>query len=469
MQLVRRLYSFSSPTATAQAVAPQTISRNASYDGLRGMACLIVFNFHFLYPYTRTITHGYGAALDNKASKHAHQLPFLCLLVRGRAMVTLFFVISGYVLSYAFLSACTTQTDAQLVKDFSRLTSLTLRRWMRLYLPATLSMLLVMLGAFFGAFDAGHEFHETSPWLTGWSEQHPPRFSSFAKQLKDFAGMWWAWSTPFQWRLFYSEYDPHTWTIPVEFKGSMVLFVLLLACAGLEQRWRLAILAMVTAYCFASERWDVAAFTGGAVVADAHLWQASKATKEEDGLDLPRPRAPRRATIAAPRVAHALTILKSIVFAAALYGLSFPDDAAERTPGFDWLHSITPPMYRSGNTRAYLFWHALSALFVVWSVRRLYYIDALFCLPVPQYLGKISYALYLVHGPLLHSAGFALQPRIFQAVGGGLSRWIGALVLGWLTMLGMSVLMAHLFWKMADVPLVRMAKWLETKMKTDAH
>lgn len=233
-QLFRRLFSDSSPTATAQANAPRATSRTASYDGLRGIACLIVFNFHFLYPYTWTITHGYGAASDDKSLNYAHQLPFLCLLVRGRAMVTLFFVISGYVLSYAFLSAPTAQTEAQLGKGFSRLTSLTLRRWMRLYLPATLSMLLVMLGAFFGAFDAGHEFQETSAWLTGWSEQHPPRFSSFTRQLKDFAGMWWVWSTPFQWRLFYSEYDPHTWTIPVEFKGSMVLFALLLASAGLK-------------------------------------------------------------------------------------------------------------------------------------------------------------------------------------------------------------------------------------------
>lgn len=34
----------------ATAPAPNT-SRTASYDGLRGIACLIVFNFHFLYPY----------------------------------------------------------------------------------------------------------------------------------------------------------------------------------------------------------------------------------------------------------------------------------------------------------------------------------------------------------------------------------------------------------------------------------
>lgn len=379
-------------------------------------------------------------------------------------MVTLFFAISGYVLSYGFLSTSTAQSDAQLLKGFSRLTSLTLRRWMRLYLPATFSMLLVMFGAFFGAFDAGHKFQETSPWLTGLSEQHPPSFSSFAKQLRDFVGMWWAWATPFQWRLFYSEYDPHTWTIPVEFKGSMVLFVLLLASGGLKQRWRLVLFALTTAYCFASERWDVAAFIGGVLVADIHLWQTWKATEEVDNLDLPRTTSSGRATTSRQRIAaYALMTIKTIVFIAALYVLSFPDDIPERTPGFSWLYRITPPMYKTGSTRPYLFWHALSALFVIWCIRQFHYVDAFFCLYVPQYLGKISYALYLVHGPLLHSAGFAMQPRIFQAVEDSLRGWLGALILGWLTMLGLSVLVAHLFWKIVDVSLVRMAKWLEAK------
>lgn len=340
-------------------------------------------------------------------------------------MVTLFFVISGYVLSYAFLSSSRAHTDAELVKCFSRLASLTIRRWMRLYLPATSSMLLVMFAAFFGAFDAGHEFQESSLWLTGWREQHPPRFLSFVKQLRNFASMWWAWSTPFQWRLFYSEYDPHTWTIPVEFRGSMVLFVVLLASAGLSQRWRSGTFVLVTMYCFLSERWDVAAFTGGALVADSHVWQAKKATNEARESDLLQTNLPRRATVLSRWTAYALATMKIIFFLAALYLLSFPDDAPERTPGFSWLHRVTLPMYKTNYTHPYMFWHALSALFIVWSIQQLYYVNAFLCLSVPQYLGKISYALYLVHGPLLHSAGFAMQPKLFETLDGGLKCWSG--------------------------------------------
>ncbi|USW51878.1 Putative acyltransferase 3 domain-containing protein [Septoria linicola] len=487
LQLFKRLCS-ASTTPPIGTNAPRSASRTASYDGLRGIACLIVFNFHFLYPYTKTITHGFGVNLQDVNWRHPHQLPILCLLVRGRAMVTLFFAISGYVLSHGFLSvrSVTHTSDVQQVSQaFSRLSSLALRRWMRLYLPATFSMLLVMFGAFFGAFDAGRDFQDHSPWLTGWWEQHPPRFSSsFAKQLRDFAKMWWEWSTPFQWRLFYSEYDPHTWTIPVEFRGSMVLFVLLLASAGLKRNWRVGLFILVTVYCFASKRWDVAAFTGGALVAEIHIWQAATSAPvadttlledEEKSVALPTvaqtnplSTTSTRSALRAKPWRYLLTTLQSLLFILALYILSFPDDAAEHTPGFRFLNNtLTPQMYKLGNNsnpHAYTFWHAFSAIFIIYSIRQLRLVNKLLCMSVPQYLGKISYALYLVHGPLLHSAGFPLQVKIFEGLDvkeGEVGKWVGGLMIGWLTMLSLSIVVAHFFWKVVDVPLVRFAKGLE--------
>lgn len=432
--------------------AKRTASRTASYDGLRGLACLIVFNFHFLYPYTRTITHGFAAGRDDDDShRNFHQLPIICLLVRGRAMVTLFFAISGYVLSYNFLAS---MRNSKWIHGFGRLSSLTLRRWARLYLPATISMSLVCLGAFFGAFEPGREFQE-SEWLTGLWEQHPPKFESFGAQLRDFFFMWWDWSTPFQWRLYYSLYDPHTWTIPVEFKGSMVLFILLVAAAGLKQGWRIGLVVLVTIFCFASQRWEVATFTGGALVAELHLIAAAR---QEKSCALPLDEKAPAPKIPSQVRKYAIILLKSMVFVFSLYVLSFPDDAADTTPGFWWLNRITPPIYN----QHYLFWHAFAALFVIWSIETLSLMRKFLSLSFPQYLGKISYGLYLVHGPLLHSAGFAMQPKIWQTIGHDtMVKWVGGLVLGWLTMLILSIVAAHLFYKLVDAPLVRATKWVE--------
>ncbi|CAK1366415.1 hypothetical protein CB0940_09197 [Cercospora beticola] len=454
--------------------AQQSPSRTASYDGLRGIACLIVFNFHFLYPYTKTITHGFAVERNpnDPIWNHPHQLPVICLLVRGRAMVTLFFAISGYVLSYNFLES-TLHSNDDPTKRWTRLSSLTFRRWMRLFLPATISMTIVMFASFIGAFDSGREFQKSSEWLTGWWEQHPPRMENFGAQLQDFAKMWWDWQTPFQWRLYYSLYDPHTWTIPVEFRGSLVLFVVLLGSAGLKQGWRMGVFGLVTGFCFASKRWDAAAFVGGALVADLHLWEgggeAGGNGGEMDEKDcLPRWKGEGKvAGVFTPRITkYVLTAIKTMLLVASLWILSFPDDEAWKTPGFSWLNDVTPSPYKTQDLHPYKFWHAFAAAFVLWSIQRLSYVQGFFCLSVPQYLGKISYAFYLVHGPLLHGAGFALQPRLFEALGAADStaKWVGCLILGWVTMLTLSIIVAHLFWMVVDVPLVKFAKWMERKV-----
>lgn len=422
-----------------------------SYDGLRGVACVIVYNFHYLYPYTRTNVRGFAVGFDPANNRNPHQLPFLCLLVRGRAMVTLFFGISGYVLSYHYLSAV---RDREWQTSHRRLASLALRRWARLYIPATISMLIIAVMANIGAFEAGREFQE-SDWLTGAWEEHPPRFSSFGAQLKDYFGMWWKWSSPWTWMLYFNSYDPHTWTIPVEFRCSLVVFVMLLAASHLKQLWRYGLTILICIYCFACNRWDVAIFVGGSFVADLHLHTLKKHQRNEDIL-------PHHVLLRKPGLLRSVShVAATAVFTAGLYLLSFPDEMADKTPGFSTFDSITP----SGYTWNYTFWHSLGGILVVWAIEVLPPLQRFFASRVPQYLGKISFALYLVHGPILHSAGFVLQPKIWQAIGHDTTtKWCGGLFLGWITMLILCLASAHLFWKLVDIPVVKVVKQLEKRI-----
>ncbi|EME79314.1 uncharacterized protein MYCFIDRAFT_204777 [Pseudocercospora fijiensis CIRAD86] len=455
--LVRALFSTSQPTTSNQAASPTKTSRTASFDGLRGLACLIVFNFHFLYPYTQTTIHGYAVELEHGASRYLHQLPILCLIVRGRAMVTLFFAISGYVLSHGFLAA--TRTD-RLDHGVARLASLALRRWMRLYLPASISMLMVMCAAYFGAFEKGRKLNNTKLMKGVW-EQHPPIFKTFGAQVWNFGKMWWGWQTPFKTTIFYNPYDPHTWTIPVEFRSSMVLFMLLLASMRLRQRWRLGFITFVTLYMFAARRWDVATFTGGALVADLHLCHTIKNTtllEEKESL-LPTEDHPASIPEPPPKARrYALMAWRYFPLVVAFYVLSFPDEQGKKTPGFIFLHNLIKLLYND----TFKFWHSAAAIVVLWCVPRLSPIKAFLGSSIPQYLGKISYGLYLVHGPLLHSIGFALQPKIWELTGfGSKSGYCGGLMLGWICMLTISIGGGHLFWKYIDMPLVRFAKYVE--------
>jgi hypothetical protein len=59
---------------------------------------------------------------------------------------------------------------------------------------------------------------------------------------------------------------------------------------------------------------------------------------------------------------------------------------------------------------------------------------------------------------LLHSAGFALQPKMFQAIGSDTTaKWCGGLFIGWMTMLSVSMVTAQLFYQLVDMPLVSAA------------
>ena len=359
-------------------------------------------------------------------------------------MVTLFFAISGYVLSYNFLSLC---RKNEWPKAFSRLASLTLRRWMRLFMPASVSMLLVCLAVQLGAFESGRELRKHPMQIGKW-EEHPPRFSSWKAQIQDFGGMCWHWSNPFRWDLNYSPYDPHTWTIPVELRCSMVLFVFLLASAGLKQRWRYGLTLLVAVYCLLQRRWDVATFVEGALVADLH----QAAHEPEAGL------LPINTHIASRRTALTITTLKWLLLTIALHILSFPDNLPEATFGFSFLHSVTPPAY----IESFHFWHAVASSLILWCVQSIPSIRVFLSSGIPQYFGKTSYALYLVHGPLLHSVGFNLQPKIWEITGSeGLVQWSAGLFVGWVIMLSLSIMVAHLFWKMIDMPFVKFTRWLE--------
>lgn len=86
---------------------PRTIHSTAYLDGLRGVAALFVAFDHYVAQFFPYISKGYlsqdksepGAGENNRFV----QLPIIRVFYNGWFMVSIFFVISGYVLSYKAL------------------------------------------------------------------------------------------------------------------------------------------------------------------------------------------------------------------------------------------------------------------------------------------------------------------------------------------------------------------------------
>lgn len=105
-------------------------------DGIRGLASLIVFIFHFTHLLFPSTNSGYIVGSKNTS---IWQLPMIRFAYSGAAMVSIFFIVSGYVLTHRYIQKMYQQEYLSL---YTSLTSLTFRRALRLFLPSLASCIL---------------------------------------------------------------------------------------------------------------------------------------------------------------------------------------------------------------------------------------------------------------------------------------------------------------------------------------
>lgn len=143
------------------------------------------------------------------------------------------------------------------------------------------------------------------------------------------------------------------------------------------------------------------------------------------------------------------------------YLCSYPDEQARSTPGFVILASMIPKWY----AEKYRFWQSFGALQIVWACTNAKFLQRLFTGPVVQYLGKISYALYLMHGPVIHTFGFGMM-GVFWNIFGSETRtqWEMGFAMAAILTIFAVVWAADIFWRAVDIPCVKFARWLEGKV-----
>ncbi|KAK8065560.1 hypothetical protein PG997_012307 [Apiospora hydei] len=436
-------------------------------DGLRGLASVLVFFCHYTEENHRYMLPTYGVPYENPPYESSDvgsspvQLPFLRLIFSGRPMVHIFFVISGFVLSYKPLR----EIRARNFKGFhTALASSAFRRPIRLYGPPLVSTCIVFVLICLGlAYRPQPTFRAQ---LEHWA-------SSIFYQV-----LWpWSWETELR-----PAYDLHLWTIPIEMCHSMLLFIVLLTLSRVKYHVRLFVTLFLMNYCLACGRWAAFEFIAGMFLAEAHLKAAEQRQaqlKQYEHYDPPT---------SVDDISLAEKVLHWFILTVALYVAGWPNNKPDYTWGINMLDAWTPAAYPHNNpVEPQKFWFALCAVGVVWSVGRLGVVRKLLESRFAQYCGRVSFAVYIVHGPVLEvlqtkitgqparksPSGKVGQPDYQPAAPGfGLKGLTGVDTVGQRTLcwllglvffvpLVMSI--AELFCRWVDEPIVNVARRIEKR------
>ncbi|KAH8700179.1 putative acyltransferase [Talaromyces proteolyticus] len=429
---------------------PKRLHDIAALDGLRGWACLLVFNFHFFFTYTWDTHVGWGF---NKQNFGVHKLPIIHLLFSGHIMVAIFFVISGYVLSYRPLKTIRNRSFEQ---TFTVLSSATFRRGFRLYVPSIVGMFCVLIAIRLGLYNYSDWVVAKGRTVTGTNEQNPIILRTTYIQLWDFYGTLCRLVNFWDWGLYYNNYNPHLWTIPVEFRSSIVLFVTILATCRFTTKVRLVLEFAILWFCMRWGRWEVVLFLSGLLLAEIDLI---------NGIWNPSPTTIAEKQINTSPIRHFLQRrhreIWMATFVLGLYIGSSPNIGYPYTPGFVWLTYITPAPY----PEPHRFPQTVGAVLIVASINNCKPIQKIFVNPLSQYLGQISYAFYIVHGPILHGFGFVLMYNIWGLTGRETNlQFLSGAAIGWSICLPIALWLADIFWRAVDLPSVKMARQLENRL-----
>ncbi|CZR53401.1 uncharacterized protein PAC_03279 [Phialocephala subalpina] len=425
------------------------ITETTYLNGIRGLAASLVYIQHV--GYETWIHWGYGS---RPSETYFIQRPLIRVIYSGRFMVAIFFILSGYVLSYKPLQLARKHDSGAL---FVNLSSAVFRRTPRLFLPVVPIMIGTATIVYFGCYGDGN-FTQNSCY---------ERESSIWTQYTDYIPIFIRMINPSVW----DEYFPPTveplWTLPMEFRGSMVVFLAVCSLGNIRPLPRISCMILLAGFLLHIGRWDTFLFICGSVLAELRIFrnQASSLYNFESLYLL----SPKTSIIW--KTFNAIFWITALI--TSLWIGSWPARGASNSPGFRTLFNWTPNTYNNGyhsigdNDRlVQCFWVSLSALLLLLSFEHLSFLQKPFDSALAAYVGDISFSFYIVHWTMLHTVGQSIIGTAMRWWPGGRGAGVGyptGFFVGVVLTTPVVVWVADVYWRAFDLGAVRTSRWLNGK------
>lgn len=434
---------------------PTKLYSTSFLDGIRGYAAFIVAYVHLVPARERWLLPTYGHDETDGLGSSVLQLPFVRALFAARPMVHIFFVISGYVLS---CKAIRLIRRGQHEKAASVLSSMIFRRGIRLFLPCIAGIIWMDMTAWFG-------LQRWQSPTTAWG-----KIQNIGHNIGILMTCWsWDWENSYALM--------QLWTIPVEFACSMLLFVVLMGLSHVRPWLRFAITGGIMIHSHASGHWGPFEFLAGMCMAEieeiiqerakarALRLAAATGAAADFGLNLPTLEKALPFVSVFPSISPAFWTL---IFLFGLFLAGYPEQGAESSFGFAHITHFTPQVYlNAGAPLPSYFWFGISAILILASSFRLRPLQSFFETSLAQYLGKVSYSVYIIHYTTVLVLGDRICDTAHHLVGDADTQITRLMVVALeITMLMILVIwQADLFWRVIDRPATNFARWLEDRCR----
>lgn len=334
-------------------------------DGLRGLASTLVVLTHIARAFDGDL---FLPASADGAPPRMLQLPFLRILVQGRIGVSIFSFVTGYVCA---LKPIKLYRQDQQAAAFASMSKSALRRLPRLIIPTAFATCIIWVMAQFGLFLVAKR--SDSWWSGATAPDQVPYLGDALKAL--------VYNCITTWTHGHNSYDGNQWTLLPLLKGSLWVYVFMLATAYMQPKYRMmASMAVFSYFYMASDSAFGMQFFWGVFLCDLQNLPSS------NDFIANRTRLSK--------------LIAGVCLVLGLYVASYPEGHPEWSTWSRWQHQvlvrIVPakadfPRYGSGIGLELitlgihfspLIKDVLSGKYLLW-------------------LGKQSFAVYLLHGPLL--------------------------------------------------------------------
>jgi peptidoglycan/LPS O-acetylase OafA/YrhL len=428
------------------------IHPTAYLDGVRGMAAFLVFIFHMIIIFFPSLLLGWKPP----ARTNFFQLPWIRLVTAGHGMVAVFFVVSGFSISVGPLKRI---RSGDMNTFNSSIASSIFRRWLRLYVPCLVMSFIIMVVVYTEG-DNGLLGVVKLPTFTDqfWDWYYDVLFMTFPLRTIDINN----------WQQMGSKYVSQLWTVPIEFQGSMIVYTSLVAFSKLREKPRIAlnvILALISLYYV---QWHISLFMMGIVLGELHLIR--RAREANQSLDTSERETLNRSISTLSSLAsifHTGYWLAHFLFAAYILSMQGREiyQFGEEDPGFAWLWFLIPTQYATP-LHWFRFWPTIGAIYFVYSIDNCKLAQRIFTTRFFQYLGFISFALYLVHVQLIYIHWFPVLEKTWLWSGKATNpEYTLGFFIGFVICLPFMFWASDLFARAVDVPSVNFAKWVYEKLQ----